>query len=478
METNVAGALGLLIDQGLGKEKYTFGELIELAERNRLSLGETVVAEAMIEGNLSYRDVSESIIRAFDHNLRALQVGLSHGESFLLGKVGTDLVAANKGGDRLIEDAFVNRALMYTLSTEVGNHEIGLQPCAGTGDSCPYTGLLKAMLESDFPRERVLEATALMLKLGTIFRVGKTTTGCNMEGFGAGAAATAAALVDLKDGSPRQVGKAVVLALSPTIAVPCTPRVSVPGLCATHISGAILIGNQAANLILQTTIPINVDVDVMLAMAAEIHQAAAAVITAINIQYLRPFFKTREDVESLIPESERAKERELSHSVIRDSRKRIRRLVSEASSILKPFGEVVVGGSSLAVGSPTNMGRIAHELFRGEIVEIEIELTLDLYARRAITLPGILMGAYYGAATNDAARYHRVMGDILEKKTPIRIKEVGQPEVQRILVRATERDAMVDTRNRGGGRLALVDARPSLDEAIDAARRLGIEIVS
>jgi L-serine dehydratase len=35
---------------------------------------------------------------------------------------------------------------------------------------------------------------------------------------------------------------------------------------------------------------------------------------------------------------------------------------------------------------------------------------------------------------------------------------------------------MVDSRNRGGGRLAIVDALPSREEAIAAAKRLGIVV--
>jgi L-serine dehydratase len=35
---------------------------------------------------------------------------------------------------------------------------------------------------------------------------------------------------------------------------------------------------------------------------------------------------------------------------------------------------------------------------------------------------------------------------------------------------------MVDAKNRGGGRVAIVDAKPSLEEALEAAQRLGIEL--
>jgi L-serine dehydratase len=52
------------------------------------------------------------------------------------------------------------------------------------------------------------------------------------------------------------------------------------------------------------------------------------------------------------------------------------------------------------------------------------------------------------------------------------------PEVQRICIETTEKGAMVDARNRGGGRVAILDAKPSRDEALLAAKRLGIEVVS
>jgi hypothetical protein len=42
------------------------------------------------------------------------------------------------------------------------------------------------------------------------------------------------------------------------------------GLCATHISGPILMGNQAAHLVLQTSLPVDIDVGVMLAISARL----------------------------------------------------------------------------------------------------------------------------------------------------------------------------------------------------------------
>jgi L-serine dehydratase len=217
-----------------------------------------------------------------------------------------------------------------------------------------------------------------------------------------------------------------------------------------------------------------VDVDVMLAMAARIHKEAAPAITPINIRYLRPFFEKNAGVEKLIPKdilSQEARERE---KVLEEARDEVRKMVIQSSSITRTLGDVVFGGSSMAVGSPTNMGRVCHEMVKGEITHIRIELTLDLFSRRAINVPGILMGALYGANTEDIESYRKVVADVLQRGIPVELIQVAEPEVQRIWLQTKEGRAMVDSRNRGGGRLAIVDAIPSREEALAAAKRLGI----
>lgn len=464
------------LEKELSVKILTFGELIEIAEEEDISLSSVVVAEAMVKEGKSYEKILSDVMKEFDHNMKGLEVGLTYGRSFLLGTVGSDL--AQYGDDKvLINDSLINKALIYTLATEVGNHEIGLQPCAGTGDSCPYTGLIRALKEEGFSQEKIALAAALILKVGSIFRAGKQTTGCNMEGFGAGAAATAAALTDLRGGTPKQVAKAIVLAISPTIAVPCTPRVMAAGLCATHISGAILIGNQAANLILKTSLPVDIDVDVMIAMAARIHVEAAPVITAINLEYLEPYFQKKNQVEPFVDEDIRNSEKEKANRIKKQAREEIRSLISSSGPLTQVFGDVVVGGSSIAVGSPTNMARICHAMLSGEIKKIEVDLTVDLFSRRAINIPAILMGAIYGARTDDAELYHKIFELPEIKNIKVKINKVDIPQVQRIRIEATETSAMVDAKNRGGGRVAIVDARPSLQEALRVADKLGIEVV-
>ena len=462
--------------EGLFPKPLTIGELVELAEQEGLSLSQLVVAQAMADENKTYDVILSQVMEAFDHNFRALEVGLTWGKSFILGTVGSAL-AQQYEGEALFDAPLIEKALIYTLATEVGNHEIGLQPCAGTGDSCVYTGLVRALKETDFPDEKVALAAALILRIGSFFRVGKRTTGCNMEGLGAGAAAASAGLTDIRGGSPGQVAKAIVLALSPTLAVPCTPRVMALGLCATHITGAILLGNQAANLVLNSTLPVNIDVDVMLAMAAKIHTVVAPVITPINLWYLEPFFQKKAQVEQYVDAEIRNQEEENLIKVLSQAKEEVRQMAASVRPLTQVFDNVVVGGSSIAVGSPTNMARICHELVAGKIKKIEITLTIDLFSRRAINIPSILMAAIYGAKTDDAELYTKIF-DLPEiKKIDIRVDKVDIPEIQRIRIEATEKSAMIDARNRGGGRVAIVDALPSKQEALDVARRLGIEVV-
>ena len=454
----------------------TLGELVALGEELALPLSQIVVGEAMVREGKTFDQVLDECFGAFEHNLKALEKGLINGNSFVLGTVATDLARQGKGV--LIDDVLIDRALVYTLAAEVGNHEIGLQPCAGTGDSCPYTGLLKALLETGVDAERVRLESALILKVGSIFRAGKVTTGCNMEGYGAGSAATAAVLTDLRGGTALQTANAMVLAISPTIGVPCTPRVVTRGLCATHIGGAILGGNLAANLILKTTLPVDIDIDVMIAMAARIHREAAPPITAINTKYLKPYFKKREQVEALLPPGLAKQDAALGNAVLAEARAEMRGMMSASGPLAQTLGEVVVGGSSIAVGSPTNMARIAHALKRGRISKIEIELTKDLYSRRAINVPAILMGAVFGSHTSDGEMYAKVMDLPEVRAIDVSLKELDIPEVQRIRITAEEGSVWLDSRNRGGARVAIVAAEPSLAAAIAAARTLGIQVVA
>ena len=464
----------IIAAKGLIAGELTIGDCIEVAREAGVRVGDVVVAEAMITSNMTRSEVYSAVLASFSHNLYAVEIGSTTGSSFLMGTAGREVAQA--GAPQLVADEFLNKVLAYTLGAQVGNHSVGLQPCAGTGDSCTYAGFVRAMLEDLDDKETVARVAAVMLKIGTIFRVGKTSTGCNMEGFGAGAAAAAAAFVELAGGKPADMAKAIVLAISPTIANPCTPRVMVAGLCATHIGGGVMIGKLAAGLAMYTSIPVTVPVDVMIAMAAAVHPVSAREVVPVVIQYMEPFFKTNAAVEAYIGQAVHAEETQRIDRTVTQALAEARQLAKKANPIVKPFGEAVVGGSSQAVGSPTNTARIAHFLAQGKISKVKIELYQELFARRGINVPGILMAAVYGAGTDNSQLYREVMHKVAGEGIEVEILQVNEPQLQKITVVASEKTGMVTALNRGGGRLALVKASDN-EEACRVAKKLGIELV-
>lgn len=457
------------------KMPLTLGDIVEIAAKAEIKFVDVVLAEAEVQTGKNRKEVLEDVLKEFEHNLQAIEVGLTTGSSLLLGTTGSEL--NNMEGFRLFQDEFIDKALVYTIAAQVGNHGIGLNPCAGTGDSCPYTGFIKAMLETGYEKSRVAEIAAIILKVGAMFRVGKTTTGCNMEGFGAGSAAIAAATVELCGGSAKDTERAMVIAISPTIGVPCTPRVMVPALCATHIGGAILNGVLSARLAVKTSIEVNVPIDVMLAMATEIHPISAKSLVPTVVEFMQPFFKTKEPVERLIDQKIKDEEKAHIEQTLVKAKEIAKKLANGAKPITNTLEEAVVGGSSQAVGSPTNTGRIAHFLAKGKINKVKIELYPELFARRGINVPGVLMGAVYGSSTADGKMYKEVMELVEKEGIAVEIVKVDEYQVQRVTIETDAGTFMVDALNRGGGRLVLRDATPSRQEAVDIANKLGIVLV-
>lgn len=453
----------------------TIGQCMKTAETLNMRVGDVILEEAVTYTGQSREQVVENMEAAFAHNIKAATIGLTKGHSILLGEIGKDL---NGGEVKIVDDAFVNRIVTITLAAQVGNHTIGLRPCAGTGDSCPYTGFVMAVREF-YHDDTDLQARimAVILKIGGMYRIGKCTTGCNMEGIGAGACATAAAFVELAGGTPRQMENAMVLAISPTIAVPCTPRVLVPGLCATHIGGGILIARLASQLAMYTSIPSTVPADVMIAMAAQCHLQSAEHVVPVTIQYMEPFFRRDARVEEYIDPEIKAEELRHKEEITKKALEESQSLADRSNLIIAPFGDAVVGGSSEGVGSPTNCGRLAHYLAKGEIKKVRIEFCPELFARRATNIPGVLMAAVNGCSTSDAESYKTIMEEVKARGIEVEIVEVDEPHAQRVAVEATERSSYVKTLNRAGARLVLLDASPSREEALEWARKLNIVVI-
>jgi L-serine dehydratase len=108
---------------------------------------------------------------------------------------------------------------------------------------------------------------------------------------------------------------------------------------------------------------------------------------------------------------------------------------------------------------------------------VKIELYPELFARRGINVPGILMAAVYGAGTDNSQLYREVMEKVKAAGIDVEIVQVDEPQLQRITLQTTADSVMVEALNRGGGRLVLKNAIPSREAALAIAERLQIDIV-
>ena len=129
------------------------------------------------------------------------------------------------------------------------------------------------------------------------------------------------------------------------------------------------------------------------------------------------------------------------------------------------------------MGSPTNAARIATRLAKGTIKKVTIELYPELFKRRSINVPGILMGAVFGASTSDYEMYNKAIDMVKEKGIAVEIVEGSEHAIQRITIETDLMTCSVNTLNRGGGRLVMREASPSTEEAIAAAQEIGVQLV-
>jgi L-serine dehydratase len=214
-------------------------------------------------------------------------------------------------------------------------------------------------------------------------------------------------------------------------------------------------------------------------MAAEVHPVSAKEVVPIVGEYLKPFFKTKEEVENLITDEVKSEEKKEMQETMEKAVKKAKAMAKGVSPITSTLGQAVVGGSSQAVGSPTNAARIAHHLGKenGKIQKITVELYPELFARRGINMPGVIMGAVFGAPTSDYVLYKESIDRMHAMGIHVDVIKGEDYGIQKITIQQEKGTVMIDTLNRGGGRVVIRDASPSKAEAVRIAESLGIVVV-
>ena len=69
------------------------------------------------------------------------------------------------------------------------------------------------------------------------------------------------------------------------------------------------------------------------------------------------------------------------------------------------------------------------------------------------------------------------MEEVRASNIQVEIIQVNEPHVQRVYIEATEQSSFVDTLNRAGARLVLLDASPSRELALEWAGKLNIVVI-
>jgi len=86
----VKNKIDVLLDKigdNLSDNVLTLGELVDIAEKENIPLSQLVVAEAMIKEGSTCEEILDRAFSIFEHNFKALEVGLTSGRSFLLGRL-------------------------------------------------------------------------------------------------------------------------------------------------------------------------------------------------------------------------------------------------------------------------------------------------------------------------------------------------------------------------------------------------------
>lgn len=116
-------------------------KLVALATEFETRVIDVVLLESEIQTGLSRAEILTRVMAEYDHNIRALEIGLADGESILLGTVASQLNIIE--GPKCFGDKMLDDALLFTLAAQVGNHCIGSGPVPEPGIPVPMPDLSK-----------------------------------------------------------------------------------------------------------------------------------------------------------------------------------------------------------------------------------------------------------------------------------------------------------------------------------------------
>ncbi len=233
-------------------------DLLRQAERGELSVGRTVIEYEKKNTNKDEEWVRSRMQRCLDVMREAGYRGISEIQKTVAGLVSGDaplLERARREGRTISGSALVRASALALAAAEV-NAALGRVVACPTAGACGTLGgaVIALAEEKGLPDSKAIEALFAAAGVGLIIAehamISGAIGGCQAE-CGAASAMAAAALVELSEGTPDQLGQAVAISLKNILGLVCDPvagMVEVP--CIKRNAGAVANAFIAADIAL------------------------------------------------------------------------------------------------------------------------------------------------------------------------------------------------------------------------------------
>ena len=237
----------------------SISELTETAQAQNKTISEIVIADQAADMESTPEKLYEKMDKSFEVMIEAVKYGQQKNQKSMSGLTGGEgykmlqYAARSDGG---LCGPFITRALSRALAVSGCNASMGKIVAAPTAGSC---GILPGCLISMY-EDKHIDRRAVVMSLFTAGAFGMVIAneaniagaegGCQAE-CGSGAAIAAAALVELRHGTPAQCADAFGIAISNQLGLVCDPvagLVEIP--CIKRNAAALMVAFSAADMAL------------------------------------------------------------------------------------------------------------------------------------------------------------------------------------------------------------------------------------
>ena len=237
----------------------SISELTETAQAQNKTISEIVIADQAADMESTPEKLYEKMDKSFEVMIEAVKYGQQKNQKSMSGLTGGEgykmlqYAARSDGG---LCGPFITRALSRALAVSGCNASMGKIVAAPTAGSCGILpGCLISMYEDKHIDRRavvmsLLTAGAFGMVIANEANIAGAEGGCQAE-CGSGAAIAAAALVELRHGTPAQCADAFGIAISNQLGLVCDPvagLVEIP--CIKRNAAALMVAFSAADMAL------------------------------------------------------------------------------------------------------------------------------------------------------------------------------------------------------------------------------------